>query len=63
MGFIPGSGGSPGGGNGNPLQYSRLQNPVYRGAWWATAQGIAESDKTEQLAHFPFSEGHFGRKI
>ena len=33
---IPGSGKSPGGGNGNPLQYSCLENPVDRGAWWAT---------------------------
>ena len=35
---IPGSGRSPGGGNGNPLQYSCLENPVDRGAWWATVQ-------------------------
>ena len=33
---IPGSGRSPGGGNGNPLQYSCLENPMNRGAWWAT---------------------------
>ena len=35
-GWIPGSGRSPGGGNGNPLQYSSLGNPVDRGAWRAT---------------------------
>ena len=35
-GFIPGWGGSPGGGNGNPLQYSCLANPLDRGAWWGT---------------------------
>ena len=40
---IPGSGRSPGGGNGNPLQYSCLGNPTDRGAWWATVHGVAES--------------------
>ena len=34
MGLIPGSGRSPGGGHGNPLQYSCLENPMDRGAWW-----------------------------
>ena len=38
-GSIPGSGRSPGGGNGNPLQYSCLQNPTDRGAWQATVHG------------------------
>ena len=36
MSLIPGSGRSPGEGNGNPLQYSCLENPMDRGAWWAT---------------------------
>ena len=36
MGLIPGSGRSPGEGNGYPLQYSCLENPMGRGAWWAT---------------------------
>ena len=40
VGSIPGSGRSPGGGNGNPLPYSCLENPTNRGAWWATVQGI-----------------------
>ena len=42
-GLIPGSGRSPGEGNGNPLQRSRLGNPTDRGAWWATVHGVAES--------------------
>ena len=40
MGLIPGSGNSPGEGNGNPLQYSCLKNPMERGAWWAAAHGV-----------------------
>ena len=50
-GSIPGLGRSPGEGNGNPLQYSCLGNPMDRGAWWATVQSRKESDTTEQL-HF-----------
>ena len=46
-GLIPGSGRSPGGGNGSPLQYSCLGKPMDRGAWWATVPGIAEWDVTE----------------
>ena len=42
-GSIPGSGRSPGEGNGNPLQYSCLDNPMDRGAWWATVHGVAKS--------------------
>ena len=42
-GSIPGSGKSPGDGNGNPLQYSCLGNPMDRGAWWAIVQGVAKS--------------------
>ena len=38
---IPGLGKSPGEGNGNPLQYSCLENPMYRGAWQATVHGVA----------------------
>ena len=43
LGLIPGSGRSPGGGHGNPLQYSCLENPMDRGAWLATVHGVAES--------------------
>ena len=42
-GSIPGLRGSPGGGNGNPLQYSCLRNPMDRGAWRATVHGVAKS--------------------
>ena len=45
--IIPGLGRAPGGGNGNPLQYSCLGNPMGRGAWWATVHGVAkESNMT-----------------
>ena len=40
---IPGSGRSPGEGNGNPLQYTCLENPTDRGAWWATVHRVAKS--------------------
>ena len=43
LGSIPGSERSPGEGNGNPLQYSCLENPMDRGAWWATVHGVTES--------------------
>ena len=46
MGSILGFGRSPGRGNDNPLQYSCLENPMDRGAWWATLHGGAESDTT-----------------
>ena len=41
-GLIPGSGRSPGRGHGNTLQYSCLENPMDRGAWWAIAHGVAK---------------------
>ena len=51
MGLIPGLGRSPGEGHGNPLQCSYLENPNDRGAWPATAHGVAQSDRTEATQH------------
>ena len=50
-GSLPGSGRSLGGGNGNPPQYSCLDNPMDRGAWWATVHGVAKS-QTEVTEHY-----------
>ena len=43
MGSVPELGRSPGEGNGNPLQYSYLRNPMDRGAWWAAVHAVAKS--------------------
>ena len=43
LGSIPGSGRSPGEGNGNPFEYSCLENPMDRRAWWATVHGVTKS--------------------
>ena len=48
-GSIPGSSGSPGGGHGNPLQYSCLGNPMDRGAWRATVCGVAQTQTLKHL--------------
>ena len=50
-GSIPRLGRYPGGRHGNPLQYSCLENPTDRGAWWATVHMVAESDTTEATSH------------
>ena len=52
-GSIRGSGRSPGEGNGNPLQYSCLENPMDGGAWWATVPGVAKS--RTRLSDFTFT--------
>ena len=44
LGLIPGLGRSPGRGHGNPLQYSYLDKPMDRGAWWATVHAVATSE-------------------
>ena len=49
-GSLPGLGRSPGEGNGYPLQYSYLENPMNIGAWWATVHGV-----TKNRTHFHFS--------
>ena len=51
--LIPGSGRSPGEGNGNPLQYSCLGNPMDREAWWATVHGLAKSQMWLNHHHHP----------
>ena len=53
LGSIPGSGRSPGEGNGSPLQYSCLENPMDGGAWWATVHGVAKSQTP--LSDFTFT--------
>ena len=52
LGSIPGLGRSPGEGNGNPLQYSCLENSMDGGAWWATVHGVAKSQT--RLSHFTY---------
>ena len=53
LGLIPGSGRSPGEGNGNPLQYSCLENPMDGRAWWATVRGVTKSQT--RLSDFTFN--------
>ena len=60
-GLIPGSGRSPGGGHDSTFQYSCLENPIDRGAWWLQSIGShIESDTTERL-HFHFSLSCIGK--
>ena len=54
LGLKPGLGRSPEGGNGNPLQYSCLENPMDREAWQVTANGAAESEMTKILSTCTF---------
>ena len=58
-GLIPGSGRFPGGGNDNPLQYSCLENPMDRGAWWATVHGVSRSrTRLKRLSTQLLRNGH-----
>ena len=64
LGSIPGSGRYPGEGNGNPLQYSCLENRMDRGAWWAAVHGVAKSrtrlsDFTSLASLAEFIPNHF----
>ena len=53
LGLTPGLGRSPGGGHGNPLQYSCLENPMDRGAWQTTVHGVTKSQtRLSDLAHW-----------
>ena len=54
LGLIPGSGRSPGEGNGNPLHYSCLENPMDGGDWWATVHRVAKSQT--RLSDFTFTK-------
>ena len=56
LGSIPGWGRSPGGGHGNPLQDSCLENPMDRGSRWSTVHGVAKS--WTRLSNFQFHRGH-----
>ena len=57
-GSIPGVGRSSGVGNGNPFQYSCLENSMDRGTWWAIVHGIAELDTTEHIINLTKRNGH-----
>ena len=59
---IPGSGKSPGEENGNLLQYSCLENPIDRGAWWATVPKITKSWTQLSDFTFPYIKGHIIQK-
>ena len=52
--LIPGSGRSPGEGNGSPLQYSFLENPMDRGAWWTTVHEVSKGQTQLNDEHFHF---------
>ena len=54
---IPGLGRSPGEGNGNPLQYPCLENPMDRGAWWATVHGVTKSQTQLSMYTLEIAEG------
>ena len=59
MGSVPRSGRSPGEGNGNPLQYSCLENPMGKGALWATVHGVAKSQTQLSNYHIHYAYSVF----
>ena len=61
MGSIPEWGRSPGEGHGNPLQYSRLENPMHRRAWWAIVHVIGECQMKIRSSNV--HRGHLGKLI
>jgi len=63
MGLIPGSGRSPGGGNGNPLQYSCLENPMDRGAWLVMVYRVAKNwTQLKRLSTWVYSGISYSKK-
>ena len=56
-GSIPGLGRCPGEGNGNPLHYSCLENPMDGGAWWATVHGVGKSQTQLRIEHAQCPQG------
>ena len=62
LGSIPGSGRSPGEGNGNPLQYSCLENPMERGSLWATVHGVVKSWTRPTDFTFTYSVNKYKKK-
>ena len=60
LGSMPGLGRSLGEGNGNPLQYSCLENPMDRGAWWAVVPGVTKSQTRLMDKHFHFQVKKIG---
>ena len=58
-GSIPGSGSSPGGGHGNSLQYSCLQNPMDGAVWWSTVHGVAKSTTRRSMHEQKLPQGEF----
>ena len=63
LGSIPGSGRSPGEGNGNPLQYPCLENRMDGGAWWATVHGVAKSWTRLRDFTFTFTSNYKVRAV
>jgi len=63
MGSVPGPRRSPGGRHGNPLQYSCLENPMDRAAWWATVLGVAKSQTQLKLLSMHTCRDRTGRGI